>query len=111
MVAAIKTIKNKERPPLHRYWMVTPDWQGTLKTGDCSMADNTTKSMFDKCIFTQPWLPDSADLFDEEGLGLVNNLKARMTGVILQAAIITLIVIVVTIVNVVLFMNLFSTSM
>ena len=77
--------------------MVNPNWPNTFMPGDCSLADNTTKSMFDKCIFTQPWLTDSADLFDEEGLGLVNNLKARMTGVILQAAIITLIVLVITI--------------
>ena len=105
MLEAIQVIKKKERVPLHRYWMVTPDWQGTLKPGDCSMADNTTKRMLDKCVFTHPWLPDSADLFDEEGLGLVNNLTERLTGLLIQAALVTLLVLVITIVPLVFLEN------
>ena len=77
--------------------MVNPNWPNTFKPGDCSLADNTTKSIFDKCIFTHPWLPDSADLFDEEGLGLVNNLTERLTGLLIQAALVTLFVLVITI--------------
>ena len=77
--------------------MVNPKWPDTFKPGDCSMADNTTKSIFDKCIFTHPWIPDSADLFDEKGLGLVNNLKERMTEVLMHAALVTLFLLTITI--------------
>ena len=55
--------------------MTDPNWLKSFKPGDCSQANNTTKSMFDECIFAHPWLPDSANLFDEEALGLVNNMR------------------------------------
>ena len=95
MVEAIQIIKKKDRVPLHKYWMVTPDWQGTLKPGDCSMADNTTKRMLDKCVFTHPWLPDSADPFDEQGLGLVNDMIIAKRRLNLYAAILSLILLII----------------
>ena len=95
MEQSIQVIKNKERVPLHRYWMVTPDWYGTLKPGDCSLRGNATRRMFEECLFTHPHLPDSADPFDEKGLGLVNDMIIAKRRMNLYAAILCLIVLIV----------------
>jgi len=55
------------RPYTPRYWMVSSNWTEGFVEGDCSGQD-VLPSEF--CRFTGPWLPDSADLRDEEALGL-----------------------------------------
>ena len=95
MEEELQHIKNKKRVPLQRYCRVTPDWLNTMKPGDCSLADNTPKRLLDKCVFTHPWLPDSADPFDEEGLGLINDLVIAKKRLYLYAAIVGLLVLII----------------
>jgi len=56
-----------QRPYTPRYWMVSNNWTEGFVEGDCSNQDVLPAEY---CKFTGPWLPDSADLRDEEGLGL-----------------------------------------
>ena len=75
MVEQLQYVKHGKKVRHHRYWYVNPNWLDTFVTGDCTQSDHSSKSHLDRCVFAHPWLPDSADLFDEESLGLVNDLE------------------------------------
>lgn len=62
-------------PPQARYWMVNQNWTEAFVPGDC---DGQTVLSQDLCRFSHHWLPDSADLTNEEALGLVNGLTMRV---------------------------------
>ena len=55
------------RPAHPRYWMMSPNWTEGFLEGDCEGAG---KSWEGECRFAHHWLPDEADVLDEEGLGL-----------------------------------------
>jgi len=55
------------RPYTPRYWLVSSNWTDGFVEGECSGQDVLPAEF---CRFTGPWLPDTADLRDEEGLGL-----------------------------------------
>merc|ERR1712192_207017 len=66
LLAEVEVIK-AGRPYTPRYWMVSNNWTEGFVEGDCSGQDVLPAEF---CRFTGPWLPDTADLKDEEGLGL-----------------------------------------
>ena len=72
LVEAIQEHKHK-RPYHYRYWMVNPSWVDSFTPGDCSNQPLVSPG---QCKFAHPWLDDSVDLKDEEGLGLENNMDA-----------------------------------
>ena len=74
MVEQLQHLKHSKLVRHHRYWYVNPHWLDTFVPGDCDQVDPASKSPRDKCVFAHPWLPESVDLFDEESLGLVNDL-------------------------------------
>ena len=74
MVEQIQHVKHTRLTKQHRYWFVNPDWSNTFVPGDCSQTQQESKSIFEKCVFAHPWLPDTADLFDEKSLGLIDYL-------------------------------------
>ena len=74
MVEQIQHVKHTRAKKQHRYWFVNPDWSNTFVPGECSSAHQLSKSIFEKCVFAHPWLPDTADLFDEKSLGLIDDL-------------------------------------
>jgi len=76
-------------PPSPSYWMVSSNWTQAFLPGDCSGQDVLPQHL---CRFAHYWLPDSADLTDEEGLGLVNgfHVRAREDGPLILLALLLL---------------------
>ena len=109
MVEQLQHLKHSKKMPHHRYWYVDPDWLQTFVPGDCSAFDQTSE-ISKKCVFAHPWLPDSADLFDEEGLGLINDLERAerdfyKSVLKLMAIIIALIILIIMIIRKLFFTN------
>ena len=52
MFLDLQEVKYKKPVPIHKYWMINPEWQtsgfGSFIPGDCSKQD---QGIFDKCIF------------------------------------------------------------
>jgi len=70
----IENIRTK-MPPSPRYWMVSPNWTQAFLPGDCQGQYILAEK---HCRFAHHWLPESADLSDEEALGLENGFTVRL---------------------------------
>lgn len=91
LLEAIQEYKHK-RPYHPRYWMVNPSWLNSFQPGDCSNQPLVTPA---QCKFAHPWLDDSADLRDEKGLGLENNMvntTAELRAMVIGFVLLTLII-------------------
>jgi hypothetical protein len=66
LLEKIEKIKVK-RPHHPHYWMMSPNWTEGFIQGDCSGQDKIRQ---DECRFAHHWLPDEADVLDEDGLML-----------------------------------------
>jgi len=62
-------------PSSPRYWMVSPNWTQAFLPGDCHGQDVLAEK---HCRFAHHWLPESANLSDEEALGLENGFRVRL---------------------------------
>ena len=74
--------KIKRNLPFHpRYWMANQNWTQSFIPGDCS---GQTVLSQDHCKFAHHWVDDSADLTDEEALGLQNAVeRQKQEGVVI----------------------------
>jgi len=72
--ARIEKIRAK-MPASPRYWMVSPNWTQAFLPGDCHGQYVLAKK---HCRFAHHWLPESANLTDEEALGLENGFRVRL---------------------------------
>jgi len=74
LVARIEKVRAK-MPSSPRYWMVSPNWTQAFLPGDCHGQDVLAEK---HCRFAHHWLPESANLSDEEALGLENGFRVRL---------------------------------
>jgi len=74
LTARIEKVRAK-MPASPRYWMVSPNWTQAFLPGDCNGQDVLAEK---HCRFAHHWLPESANLSDEEALGLENGFRVRL---------------------------------
>jgi len=89
LLGRIDSIRGK-MPPSPRYWMVSPNWTQAFLPGDCQGQDILAEK---HCRFAHFWLPESADLSDEDALGLENGFRVRLREDGLLAAFVLLLVV------------------
>jgi len=90
LLKEVEVIK-QDIPASPRYWMVSYNWTNGFVKGDCS-GQSVLPGHY--CHFTSHWLPDTANLQDEEMLGLQDIAAEATRKMILQLCLLLLLLLV-----------------